>query len=93
MRYRTYLTFDLIGGLLWGVGVCLLGYFLGQIDFIADHLELAILSVVAISLSPMVIEYLRHRRQKSHDAATSSANGSTHGAVEVEGEPVPAEVD
>ena len=39
MPYRTYLPFDVLGGVLWGVGVTLLGYFLGQIDFVAAHVE------------------------------------------------------
>jgi membrane-associated protein len=62
MHYRTFVTYNIIGGVAWGVGVTLLGYFLGQVDFIANHLELAILSIVAISILPVVIEVVRHRR-------------------------------
>jgi membrane-associated protein len=64
MRYRTYLTFDLIGGLLWAVGVTLLGYFLGQVKVIGDNIEIAALIVVAISLLPIAFELLKSRRAK-----------------------------
>lgn len=62
MHYRTFVTFNIIGGLLWSVGVTLLGYFLGQVDFIEDNLEVAILVVVGISLMPIAVEVLRARR-------------------------------
>jgi membrane-associated protein len=48
--------------------VTLLGYYLGQVDVIADHLELAILSVVAISLIPIALELIKARREKRSDA-------------------------
>jgi membrane-associated protein len=64
MRYRTYLVYDVIGGTLWAIGVTLLGYFLGQVDVIEQHLELAILAVVAVSASPIAIEILKARREK-----------------------------
>ena len=40
----------------------MLGYFLGQIDVIKNNIELAAIAIVAISLIPVGIEYLRHRR-------------------------------
>ena len=64
MQYRTFVTFNLIGGALWAVGVTLLGYFLGQVDFIEKNLEIAILTVVAISLMPIVFELLKARRER-----------------------------
>ncbi len=63
MDYRTFVSFNLIGGTLWAFGVTLLGYFLGQVDVIEQNLELAILSVVAVSLAPIVIELLKARRE------------------------------
>jgi membrane-associated protein len=61
MRYRTFVVYNVIGGALWAVGVTLLGYFLGQVDFIEENLEIAILCLVAISIIPMAVEILRAR--------------------------------
>ena len=54
MHYRTFVTFNVIGGTIWAFGVTLLGYFLGQVEVIEQNLELAILAVVAISCTPIV---------------------------------------
>jgi membrane-associated protein len=69
MKYRTFLTYNLLGGFLWGVGVTTLGYFLGEIDIVKNNLEIAALVIVAISLLPMAIEILRHRREKQKSEA------------------------
>ena len=62
MRYRTFVVFNLIGALLWGVGVTTLGYFLGEVDVVKNHLELAALAIVTTSLLPVMLELRRHRR-------------------------------
>lgn len=62
MRYRTFVTFNVVGGMLWAVGVTTLGYFLGQIDLVRDNVELAALVIVAISFVPIALELLKHRR-------------------------------
>lgn len=67
MDYRTFVSFNVVGGTLWAFGVTLLGYFLGQVEVIEQNLELAILSVVAVSLTPIVIELVKARRE--HRAA------------------------
>jgi len=62
MHYRTFVTYNVIGGILWGAGITTLGYFLGKIEFIKNNLEVAAIIIVAVSVLPMFIEYLRHRR-------------------------------
>lgn len=70
MNYRTFIIYSAIGGVLWGAGVTLLGYFLGQIDFVADHVEIIIIGIVLLSVVPIVLEYVRaRRRSQSPDAA------------------------
>jgi len=64
MNYRTFVTFNIIGGLLWAVGVTVLGYFLGEIDWVEDNFELAILAVVGVSVLPIAFELLRARRSR-----------------------------
>jgi membrane-associated protein len=70
MKYRTFLTYNVLGGFLWGVGVTTLGYFLGEIDVVKNNLEIAAVVIVAISFLPMVIEILRHRRAAQKESST-----------------------
>ena len=62
MRYRTFVMFNLLGGLLWAVGITTLGYFLGEVDLVKNHIELAIVAIVALSLLPVGLELVKHRR-------------------------------
>ena len=59
------MKFNAIGALLWGVGVTVLGYLLGQIPFVQQHIELILIGIVAISVVPMIIEILRARRRSA----------------------------
>jgi len=62
MHYRTFVTFNVIGGTAWAAGIITLGYFLGQVDVIEENLELAILSIVAISVIPIALELWKARK-------------------------------
>ena len=65
MDLRRYALYSVIGGIAWAAGVTLLGYWLGQVAVVRDHVELFILGIVAVSLIPVAIEFLRARRQRS----------------------------
>jgi membrane-associated protein len=80
MRYRTFVTFNVVGAFLWAVGVTLLGYYLGQVDFIENNLELAILTVVAISVLPIVREVWLSRRQHRAEAPSAQPEVDRTGA-------------
>jgi len=87
MHYRTFLVYDIIGGILWGAGVTTLGYFLGQIDFVEKYIEFILIGVVAISVIPVVLEIRKAKREAdSHQAPEPFEN-----PVDEEGEPVRAE--
>lgn len=62
MSYRTFVTFNLLGAFLWGVGLTLVGYFLGQIDFVAQYSEYFIIGIVLISGIPILIELAKAAR-------------------------------
>ena len=68
MDFRKFATYSLIGAVLWAVGVTLLGYFLGQFDWVKGHIDLVLILVVLISCIPLVFEYLRHRKDASLEA-------------------------
>jgi len=62
MGRRRFLTWSAVGAILWASGLTLVGYFLGQaFPALKEHLELAILLIVAISVVPMIIEFVRAR--------------------------------
>ena len=59
---RTFATWNVVGGVLWGTGVTLLGYWLGQVDVIGKNLEVVAVLVVVLSVIPMALELRRSRR-------------------------------
>ncbi len=63
MDRRQFFTYSFLGALLWATGVTLLGYFLGTIALVRGHIEVMLILIVVISLVPVGVEYLRHRRQ------------------------------
>jgi membrane-associated protein len=72
MHRRLFIIANAVGAVLWAGGVTVLGYFLGQIDVIKNNIELAAIAIVAVSLLPVGIEFMRHRRaatraSSSHD--------------------------
>lgn len=61
MPFRSFIAYTAIGGVLWGVGVTTAGYFLGRVDLIREHIDLALVLIVLVSLIPMAVEYALHR--------------------------------
>jgi membrane-associated protein len=67
MDYRTYTTYSVIGGVIWGAGVTILGFSLGNVKFVASHIELILIGIVAVSLLPIAFELWRHRSKSQDD--------------------------
>jgi membrane-associated protein len=64
MAYRTFVVYNVIGGVLWGISVTVAGYFLGQLPFVANNIELILVGIIAVSFIPVVIQFLRSRRER-----------------------------
>lgn len=68
MKYSHFAKYNFIGALLWGVGVTLLGYWLGNFTIVKDNIEVALVLIVLVSLLPMIFEigkaWLDKRRAK-----------------------------
>jgi len=73
MPYAHFVKFNVIGAFVWAVGVTLLGYWLGSYDFVRNNIEAALVLIVAVSLLPVVIEWLNHRRERRSAARTETA--------------------
>jgi membrane-associated protein len=68
MRYPVYLAFDIVGGVLWGAGVTVAGYFLGNVPFIHQNLEKIVLVILFVSLLPALIASGRAARNRRRAA-------------------------
>jgi membrane-associated protein len=78
MDYRTFVTFDIVGGVLWGGGVTILGYFLGNVGFIRDHVEAIFLLIVLISILPGIISVGKRLLNRSATPAPAAARAEAH---------------
>ncbi|MFC0601940.1 DedA family protein [Streptomyces palmae] len=77
MNYRSFLIFNVLGGVLWGAGVTLLGSWLGKSAVVRDNIEAMLIGIVALSVLPIVIEYLRARsKAKKAGPAGSVPDGA-----------------
>ena len=66
MKWRTFATYNVVGGVIWGAGVSLAGYALGEtIPDIDKYLLPIIVLIVVASAIPVAIEVLRARRANS----------------------------
>jgi membrane-associated protein len=79
MPYRTFVTFNVIGGLLWAVGVTSIGYILGEsVPDIDKYLLPVIALIVLLSVLPVALEILRNRRASARP--TSRPGGGDEGS-------------
>jgi len=65
MTYPSFALYNVAGGIAW-VAICVgAGYVFGNVPIVKENFTLVALGIVAVSLLPMVIEYLRHRKASS----------------------------
>jgi membrane-associated protein len=62
MNYAVFTVYNIVGAVVWGVGLTLLGFWLGQFEIIQKLLEPIFLLIVLASFSPMVVEWYKRRR-------------------------------
>ncbi|QXC60407.1 VTT domain-containing protein [Aquihabitans sp. G128] len=65
MKYRTFVIYNFVGALIWAVGLTTLGAVLGEVGFIRDHIEIAVLGIVFLSILPVLIELYRSRKHQN----------------------------
>ena len=69
MNFRHFIGYTAIGGVLWACGVTIAGYFLGNMPLIKNNIDIVLVLIVAISMIPMGVEFLLHRRRAKREAA------------------------
>jgi len=65
MHYGTFLTYNVVGALLWVVGITLAGYFLGNIPIIRDNFSTVVILIIVISILPIVFEVAKEKFRKN----------------------------
>jgi membrane-associated protein len=68
MDYRRFLSFNVFGGLFWVVSMTLIGYYLGQIPGVREHIEIVIVIVILLSILPGIIAFAREWAKKRRAA-------------------------
>ncbi len=61
MNRRTFVIYNLIGAALWGIGVTLLGFWLGQFEWVGNNIDIIFIAIVLISVIPIGVELLKAR--------------------------------
>lgn len=59
MNYGTFITYNVVGAILWVVGITLAGYFLGNIPLIRDNFSKVVLLIIVLSVLPIVFEVVK----------------------------------
>ena len=72
MSYRYYLRNNFIGATIWGLLVPLVGYYLGNIQFVSDHVILVTLSLIVVSFIPVIIEVIKSRTKAASNIQSKS---------------------
>jgi membrane-associated protein len=70
MRARRFVVGNIAGAVAWSVALCLAGFFLGKIPFVAHNIELIAVAIAIVSVLPIVISYLLGRRRQKPTAVT-----------------------
>jgi membrane-associated protein len=74
MEYRTFVTYNVLGGFLWGIGLVMAGFLLGEAFNVDKYLLPIIALIVAVSLIPVVREVVLSRR---HNRSVPSSGPET----------------
>ena len=64
MDYFTFLSYNIIGGIVWVALFLFSGYFFGNIVYVKDNLGIITLLIIATSLIPAIVEYVKHKKKK-----------------------------
>ncbi len=62
MNYSRFIAYNVIGGIVWVVGLTLAGYFLGEFEIIKKHIDIAMVAIIFISILPIIVEYFRNKK-------------------------------
>jgi membrane-associated protein len=63
MSYKHFISYNIIGGIIWPAIFLFGGYFFGNIPFIKNHFSLVVIAIVVISFIPAFVEFFKARKE------------------------------
>lgn len=74
MHYGQFVTYNILGGIIWVFSLTILGYFFGGLEIIKNNFEIAIFGVIFLSLIPVIYEIIMHKLEahKARKLATAT---------------------
>ncbi|HNP55615.1 MAG TPA: VTT domain-containing protein [Gordonia sp. (in: high G+C Gram-positive bacteria)] len=73
MSFSKFTAYNVLGAIVWGAGITLLGYWLGQFEIVQKLIEPIFILIVLLSILPMFIEWYRRRRVAGNAALDDPA--------------------
>lgn len=64
MSYGKFISYNIIGGIIWVSIFTLSGFFFGNIPFIKKNFSLVVIAIIFISIIPIIIELIKHKKTK-----------------------------
>ena len=69
MRYGYFISYNIFGGIVWTALFTFAGYFFGNVPFVKNNFSLVVIAIVLISVIPVIVEYMRSRKNRSSTIA------------------------
>jgi membrane-associated protein len=77
MPHRAFTMLNLMGALVWAVGIVTVGFLFGGIAFVAAHIELITIAIAGVSIIPAMLEVLRRRQGHAPSGGSTATSGET----------------
>lgn len=64
MNYKTFLSYNFIGGFIWVFGITICGYFLGNIPLVKDNFSKVVILIIVVSVLPIIFSIIKEKLNK-----------------------------
>ncbi|NTW97144.1 MAG: DedA family protein [Oscillochloris sp.] len=69
MSYRYFITYNVVGGVIWATLFLTAGRFFGEMEFVKKNFELVAIAIVLVSVLPIVVEFVLARMRRTEQTA------------------------
>mgnify|MGYP000951583559 CR=1 FL=1 len=64
MKYKTYISYCVLGAILWVTSITMLGYFLGEVEWVKNNFEKVVLGIVFVSVLPIILKLIQSKTKQ-----------------------------